>query len=170
MIISMLLLIPFLATLISDQVNWDVFDFLILGTILAALAIIYEIAINKSENTIYKVAVAIASIAMLLLFWVNGGVGIIGSEDQPANYLYGVVLLIILFGIPISKFKADKMAQTMFIAAGAQMLVPVVAYLIWPPPLTSWAPGVVGVYLMTAFFAMLFLVSGLLFRRARTTD
>ena len=62
------------------------------------------------------------------------------------------------------------MALTLFAAALTQMLVPVIALIIWPPPATSWAPGVFGVFALSAFFAMLFVGSALLFRRASATD
>lgn len=65
-----------------------------------------------------------------------------------------------------SMIGAPGIARTLFAAAFAQMLVPVIALLIWPPPTTSWSPGIFGVFLLTAFFAALFLVSGLLFQRA----
>ena len=80
--------------------------------------------------------------------------------------MYGAVFAVGFVGSLVSRFKPRGMARTLFVAAFAQMLVPVIALLIWPPPDTSWVPGVFGVFVLNAFFAMLFVVSALLFRRA----
>ena len=45
----------------------------------------------------------------------------------------------------------------------AQVLVPVIALIFWK---TNFAPGVLPVFGLNAFFAMLFVVSALLFRGA----
>jgi hypothetical protein len=97
---------------------------------------------------------------------VNGAVGIIGNEGQPANLLYGAVFAVGLIGSPVVRFKPRGMAYTLCAAALTQMFVPVIAFFIWPPPAASWAPSVFGVFVLSAFFAMLFVVSALLFRRA----
>jgi hypothetical protein len=44
------------------------------------------------------------------------------------------------------------------------MLVPVIALIVWRPSLDD-APGIVGVFMLNAFFVMLFIVSALFFRR-----
>lgn len=58
------------------------------------------------------------------------------------------------------------MARACYATALAQMLVPVIALIIWPPAVTSWAPGVVKVFGLSAVFAALFVGSALLFRCA----
>ncbi len=165
-IILGLLAIPFTATQLSDEVNWDVTDFIIMGVVLSFIAMAYELVARKSEKTNYRVGFGVGLVGAFLLFWVNGAVGIIGNEGQPANLLYGAVFLVGLVGAIISNFKAKGMAMTLYAAAATQMLVPVIALIIWPPPDTSWSPGVFGVFWMTAFFAMLFVISGFLFQRA----
>jgi hypothetical protein len=57
------------------------------------------------------------------------------------------------------------MARAMFATALAQMLVPVIALIIWPPQVIPWgAAGVFGVFVLNAFFVMLWVGSALLFR------
>ena len=164
--IGILLLIPLIAMQFTDEVNWELSDFVIMGGVLTAIGLLYELIARRSGKTIYRAAFGLGVLGAFLLFWVNGAVGIIGSEDQPANLLYVAVILVGLVGALISRFKAKGMAATLFAAAGVQMLVPVAAYFIWPPPVTSWSPGVPGVFLLSAFFALLFLISALLFRQA----
>lgn len=167
-IVALLLLIPLIAMQFTSEVNWDFTDFAIMGAVLFGIGFAYELIASRSVNTVYRTAFGVGLLGAFLLFWVNGAVGIIGNEGQPANLLYGIVFLVGLVGALIARFKARGMAITLFIAATVQLLVPVCAYFIWPPPETSWSPSVIGVFLLSGFFALFFLVSGLLFRKADT--
>ena len=164
--IGILLMIPLVSMQFTNEVNWDVSDFAIMGTALLFLGFLYELIASKSTKMVCRSAVGVGLLGAFLLFWVNGAVGIIGSEDQPANYLFGAVYFVGLVGSLISRFKPRGMSFTLYAAALVQMLVPVIALLIWPPPVTSWAPGVSGVFFLSGFFAILFLVSALLFGQA----
>lgn len=165
-----LLLIPFIAMQVTDEVNWKPFDFALMGAVLLVLGLAYELIARKSEQTAYRIAFGVGLLGAFLLFWVNGAVGIIGNEGQSANLLYGAVFVVGLVGSFMSGFKARGMARTLFAAAATQMLVPVVALLIWPPPVTSWSPGVARVFMLSGFFAMVFVVSAVLFRRAERAE
>jgi len=166
LIILILLSIPLIAMQFTTEVNWDLSDFLIMGAALFGIALVYELITWKSDKKLFRAAVGVALLGAFLLFWVNGAVGIIGNEGQPANLLFGAVFVVGLVGALISKFRSKGLSNTMFAAAAIQMLVPVVALVIWPPSEISWSPGLPGVFLLTGFFALLFLVSGLLFRKA----
>jgi len=108
-------------------------------------------------------------VAGLLLIWMNLAVGIIGSEDNPANMLYVGVLAVGIIGAGIARLRPRGMARTLFATAFAQMLVPVIALIIWRPSLEE-TPGIVGVFILNAFFAALFVVSAMLFHRASATN
>lgn len=166
--VALLLLIPLVAMQFTDEVNWKLADFVIMGTVLFGLGLAYELIARRSEKTIYRVAIGIALVSSFLLFWVNAAVGIIGSEGQAVNLLYALVFPVGIIGAFIVKLKAGGMARTLFAMAIVQMLVPVVALIIWPPPAISWSPGVLGVFVLSAFFAILFVVSAWLFRMAET--
>lgn len=163
-------MIPLIAMNFSNEMNWDLMDFVIMGIVLFSIGIAYEIIIRKSKNTVYRVAFGLGFLGAFLLFWVNAAVGIIGNEGQDANLLYGAVFVIGLVGALISRFKPKGMSITLYIVALVQMLIPAIAVFVWPPSLISWAPSVIGVFLLNAFFAMLFLVSALLFRRAALNE
>ena len=160
------MLLPLLAMQFTDEVVWDLTDFIIAGVLLFGTGLVYELVARRSEKTVYRAAFGVGLAGAFLLFWVNGAVGIIGNEGQPANLMYGAVFAVGFIGSLMARFKPHGMACTLFAAALIQMLVPVIALLIWPPPVTSWAPGVFGVFVISAFFAMLFIGSALLFRRA----
>lgn len=165
-LIALILMIPLVAMQFTNEVNWDLFDFVVMGGLLFGVGLAYELVARRSEKTVYRVAFIVGIVTAFLLFWVNAAVGIIGNEGQPANLLYGAVFAVGFIGSLMARFKPRGMARTLFAAALAQMSVPVIALIIWPPPATSWAPSVFGVYVLSAFFAMLFVVSALLFQNA----
>lgn len=166
LVTALILMVPLVAMQFTEEVSWDLFDFVLIGAVLFGVGLVYELIAKKSEKTVYRVAFGFGITGAFLLFWVNGAVGIIGNEGQPANLIYGVVFAVGFIGSLISRFKSRGMALTLFAAAFTQMLVPVFALLIWPPPTISWAPSVLGVFVLNTFFAVLFVVSALLFRHA----
>jgi len=164
--IVMLLSIPLAAMQFTDAVDWDLFDFAVMAGVLLASGLAEGFAARRTTNTVYRLAFGVGLAGAFLLFWVNAAVGIIGNEGQPANLLYSAVFAIGLIGSVTARFRPSGMAWTLFAAAAAQMLVPVVAIFAWPPPVTSWSPGVLRVFFLNGWFAVLFVVSALLFRQA----
>jgi hypothetical protein len=165
-VVALILMIPLVAMQFTEEVNWDLFDFVVMGGLLSGLGLAYELIARRSEQTVYRVAFGVGLGAAFLLAWVNGAVGIIGNEGNPANLMYGAVFAVGFIGSLMARFEPRGLARTLFAAALAQMLVPVIALIIWPPQVISWAPGVFGMFVLNAFFAMLFVVSASLFRRA----
>ena len=164
--VAAILAIPLIAMQFTDEVQWSTGDFVMMGAILLSAGLAYELIARRSGKTMYRVTFATTLLGALLLFWVNGAVGIIGSENQPANLLYGIVILVGLIGALVSRFKAAGMATTLFAATVVQLIVPLVAWMIWPD--LSWGNArMAGVLVLNAFFAVLFLVSGVLFRQMR---
>ena len=159
------LCIPLLAMQFTEEVQWSPSDFLIMGGALAFIAFAYEFISRKSEKRFYRIASAIGLAGAFLLFWVNAAVGIIGSESQDVNLLFAAVLLIGLTGAVFSGLKPLGMRNTLYAMAAAQMLIPVIGLMIWPPSEISWSPGIPGVFVLSGFFALLFTVSGLLFHK-----
>lgn len=158
-----LLLLPWLAMQFTDEVDWDLADFVVAGALLLGTGLTYELVAGRRSNSAYRAAVCIALAAALSLVWVNLAVGIIGSEDNPANLMYLGVLAVGLLGAAIARLEPRGMARALFATALAQALVPVMALIFWKP---SFAPGVLSVFGLNAFFAMLFVGSALCFRRA----
>ena len=165
-VVALILLVPWIAMKFTPEVNWDLFDFLVMGSLLMGVSVAYEVVARRSQRTLYRIAFGIGLTAAFLLVCINGAVGIIGNEGNPANLMYGTVLAVGLVGSLIARFKPQGMAYTLFTAAMVQLLVPVVALLIWPQ-ITWGAAGILGVFTFNTVFASLFLVSGILFRRAR---
>lgn len=119
----------------------------------------------KTRTRIYRFAFGVGLAGIFLLGWVSGAVGIIGSENNPANLMYWAVPIVGLIGSLVSRFKPLGMARTLFAAAIVQLLVPVAALINSPD--VSWGDaGVIGVFIFNSIFAALFAGSGLLFHRA----
>jgi hypothetical protein len=165
LVTAAILMVPLLAMVFTHDVDWNVLDFVVMGGLLFGTGLTYVLMSRILDNVAYRAAVGVAVVAGLLLIWVNLAVGIIGSTDNPANLLYGGVLAIGLVGAGVARFQPRGMSHTLFAAALAQMLVPVIALVFWRPSLHE-PPGTLGIFILNAFFAALFVVSGLLFRRA----
>jgi len=168
---AFILLLPLLAMQFTDEVVWNLTDFVVAGALLVGTGFMYELVARKGRNIAYRAAVGIALAAALLLVWMNLAVGIIGNEDNPANLMYIGVLAVGLIGAVIARLGPRGMARALFATALAQAFVAVIALMIWKPSVTSdssgWgSAGVLGVFGLNAFFAMLFVGSALLFRRA----
>ena len=168
--VASVLMIPVIAMQFTDEVKWSLSDFIIMGTLLLSIGALYEVVGRRSKDTIYRISFGLGLLGAFLLLWVNGAVGIIGNEDQDANLLYGAVLGIGFIGALISRFKARGMSITLWSAAAATILVPILAFILWPPPAISWSPGVVRVFMLSGFFAMIFATSAVLFRRSAENE
>ncbi len=99
--------------------------------------------------------------AAFILVWVNGAVGIIGSEDNDANLMYYGVLAVGLIGTFVARFQPRGMA--LFAMALAQALVAVIALI---AGLGSPWSGPLEILVLNGFFVALFVGSAWLFRRA----
>ena len=55
-----------------------------------------------------------------MLVWINLAVGIIGSEDNPANLMYGGVLAVGVAGAVAARFRPGGMARALAATALAQ--------------------------------------------------
>ena len=130
------------------------------GTLLIGVGIAVELALRKTGQAAYRAAVGLAIGSVLLLGWVNGAVGIIGSEDNEANLMYGGVIAVGTIGAVIARFKPAGMARTLFATALAQTLVAVIALD------GRMGSGMLEVVTINGFFVALFFGSAVLFSKA----
>jgi hypothetical protein len=144
---------------LTDEVNWDAADFTFAGAILFGACGAYELAARMTGNNAYRAAAAIAIVAALILVWINLAVGIIGTEDNPANLMYGGVLAVGIVGASIARFRPQGMTRVLVAMAIAQAAVAVIALI---GGLGSTGPSL-G---LTLFFTALWLASAWLFGKA----
>jgi hypothetical protein len=154
---ALLLLLPLVAMQFTDEVDWTLSDFIVMGAMLSAACGAYELATRMTGNRAYRAAVGVAVVAAFLLVWVNLAVGIIGSENNSANLLFAGVLAVGLVGALLARFQPRGMARAMVATAIAQALVAVVV------PLAGWDLKAVP---LTAFFSAAWLVAAWLFGKA----
>ena len=158
-----LLLLPAVAMQFTDEVDWNAFDFIFATVMFGSVGLVVELTVRSSRSIAFRAAVALALAAAFLIIWINGAVGIIGDEDNPANLMFGAVLAVALLGSLAALFRAPGMAIAMFAAAVAQLAVGVIALVGGMAEGPAAPYDVIG---STGFLGGMWLVSGLLFRKA----
>lgn len=127
---ALLLLTPAVAMRFTTEVAWTPFDFVVWGAILTLACGTFELAVRASGSLAFRAGVAVAVAIAFLVIWVSGAVGIIGDEDNPANLMFGGVLLVAAAGAYVGRFKAAGLARAMVAAAFPQAVVAIIAQLI----------------------------------------
>ncbi|MCC8363805.1 hypothetical protein LK996_12050 [Lysobacter sp. A6] len=118
------LLLPAIAMQLgAEGVVWTAQDFVAMGVMLALAGAAFEVFARMSGGVIYRLGAAAAVGGALLLVWVNLAVGFIGDEGNPANLLFGGVLLVEIAGAIVVRARASGMAFVMLATACAQALV-----------------------------------------------
>ena len=127
----------------------------------------FELAAIKSGNAWYRGGVAAALATAFLLVWINGAVGIIGNEANPANLMFLGIIGIAVVGAVVARFEAAGMARAMAVTALAELLVGVIVF--FDRPGATEPPGLPGVPVLIGLFALAWLLSAWLFRKAAQT-
>lgn len=114
---ALLLLLPLLA-----NAPWTVSDFVFMGVLFGSVGLAFEFIVRKSGSVSYRVGSALALGAAFLTIWVNGAVGMIGSENNPYNLVFGGVIFIASVGVILARLKPRGMMRAMAVTAGAQLV------------------------------------------------
>jgi len=154
-----LLLLPLVAMQFTKDVVWTSLDFIVFGSMLLVACGTYELGARMSRNTAYRAAFGVAIVAGFFMVWVNLAVGIIGTEHNPANLMFGGVLVVGVIGALIARFRPWGMVRALIATAVAQVLVVVIAV----AAAISFDFALVG---LTGFFVAMWLTSAGLFRKA----
>lgn len=147
---------------------WTLSDYVAMGVMLGIAGLLVELAVRVSGDGAYRAGALVAVAAGFLLVWVNLAVGLLGSEDNPANMLFAGVILTAVLGAVIARFRPTGMARAMFVAAGAQFLVGIAAL---AGGLGSDGPqGLHEAVAGTAIFGALWLIAGGLFSKSARNE
>ncbi len=133
------------------------------GALLIGVGAAAELASRKTGQAAYRAAVGLALGSAVLLGWVNGAVGIIGSENNGANLMYGGVIVVGAIGAVIARFKPEGMARALLATALAQTLVASIALV---GRLGSPVSRPLEIVTINGFFVVLFVGSAVLFWKA----
>lgn len=155
-----LLLLPALAMQFFPQsgVNWTALDFAVMGAMLAIACGLYELGAWLSANAAYRAGFGVAVLTAFLTLWVNLAVGMLGSADDSINLMFAGVLCVAAVGALVAALKPAGMSRAMITAAIAQLLAVGVGL-----ALREFEPREL---MLTAMFALPWLVSAALFRKA----
>ena len=119
----LLLLLPAVAMQFSDDVVWTASDFVFAGLLFGSVGLAFEFIVRKSSSLAYRCGAGLAVLTAFLTVWANGAVGMIGSEDNPFNLLFGGVLFIALIGAVLARLEPVGMVRAMVVTAIAQVAV-----------------------------------------------
>jgi len=78
-IVAFILLIPLIAMQFTEEVNWNLFDFVVVGILLLGIGLIFDLVIRKISDIKYRIAIFIAILIILFLVWAELAVGIYGT-------------------------------------------------------------------------------------------
>ncbi|WP_290626644.1 permease prefix domain 2-containing transporter [Altibacter sp.] len=74
-----ILLIPLVAMNLTNEVNWSLFDFIVVGGLLLGTGLILEFILRKIKSLRYRILLGIVLFLVLFLIWAELAVGIFGT-------------------------------------------------------------------------------------------
>ena len=77
--VALILLIPLIAMQFTNEVNWNVFDFVVMGSLLLGTGLMCELVIRKVKNKDYRIGMLAVIVVALFLIWAELAVGIFGT-------------------------------------------------------------------------------------------
>jgi len=78
-IVGLILLIPLVAMQFTNEVKWDLSDFIIMGSLLLITGLSIEIVTRKIKSANYRIAITLVILLVLFLIWAELAVGLFGS-------------------------------------------------------------------------------------------
>ena len=141
--------------------DWTASDFVVMGTLFAAILGAYEFLSSRAPGFAYRAASVLTTLGLFLLIWMNMAVGVIGNEQNDANAMFVAVIAIVAGGGMVARFRPSGMRVALFAAAIAQAAIGVIAVagnLGYEDP--NWPQDVI---FLTLFYTGLWAVAGTLF-------
>lgn len=71
-----LLLFPLVGTLVSNEVNWSFFDFILMGILILSMSFGIKQVVITTKNTNYRILIIGMILLVFILVWVELAVGI----------------------------------------------------------------------------------------------
>jgi hypothetical protein len=118
--------------------------------------------VGKSGRIAYRIGLAVALAASFLEVWINLAVGIVGSEDNPVNQGFFLVVATAWACAFTARLRAEGMARAMLAVAAVQAMLGV-AVATAPSTAPVEPMGAIGVLALSGVFTALWLVSAALF-------
>jgi hypothetical protein len=77
--VVIVLLIPLVAMQFTNEADWKIPDFIIMGVLLLSTGLLIELVLRKVKNVKYRIVICGAILFTLLLIWAELAVGIFGT-------------------------------------------------------------------------------------------
>jgi len=77
--VLILLLIPFVAMQFTNEVNWNIADFIIMGILLLVTGLICELVLRRVKSLTNRILICGIVLFALFLVWAELAVGIFGT-------------------------------------------------------------------------------------------
>jgi hypothetical protein len=78
-VLGILLFIPLIAMEFTDEVNWDIFDFVVMGILLSGTGLLCELVLRRIKGRFNRIMICAAVLFLFVLIWAELAVGIFGS-------------------------------------------------------------------------------------------
>jgi hypothetical protein len=83
--VGLILSVPLVAMLFTDQVVWSLSDFVLAGALLATIGVMIELVINRTGNRLTAIVIAAVGVAAAVLG---------NADDAPGLVLLGILLIL----------------------------------------------------------------------------
>lgn len=77
--IAILLLLPIVAMQFTNEVNWTLFDFVVLALLLLGTGLVGELVLRKVKNQTGRIVLCVAVLLVFFLIWAELAVGLLGT-------------------------------------------------------------------------------------------
>lgn len=77
--VLILLLIPLVAMQFTNEVDWNIFDFTIMGILLLGTGLLIELVLRKVKDGINRILISVIVLLVFFLVWAELAVGIFGT-------------------------------------------------------------------------------------------
>lgn len=77
--VALLLLVPFVAMQFTNEVNWNLSDFVVAGILLLGTGLLCELVLRMVKKVENRIALCAALLLALFLIWAELAVGIFGT-------------------------------------------------------------------------------------------
>ena len=159
-----LLLIPAIAMQFTREVDWSPADFVFAAVLLFGSLAAFEWLARGSGRLSYRVATGLVLFGVFAIVWINAAVGIIGSEDDPANWMFAAIPLVGGLVAMIGRFQPAAMMRASLSMAVVQLLIAAIAAGGIAGPIADSIRPLTG---LTIILTTIWLAAATLFHRAR---
>jgi hypothetical protein len=78
-VVTIVLLIPLIAMQFTNEVNWTLLDFVVMGILLYGTGFLCELAMRRVKSIDKRILIIGAIVVLFLLIWAELAVGIFGT-------------------------------------------------------------------------------------------